>query len=56
LGIVYLLLPASLLLAAVFVLAFRWAARAGQFDELDTEASRILFDNRDGARERDKGR
>ena len=44
-GIVYVLLPVSLLLAAMGVLAFTWAARGGQFDELDTEASRILFED-----------
>ena len=37
-AIVALLLPLSLLLAIAFVCAFRWAARNGQFDDLDRTA------------------
>jgi cbb3-type cytochrome oxidase maturation protein len=44
-GIVYVLLPISLLLALGGLGAFFWAARRGQFDDLDSPSVRILFDN-----------
>jgi len=40
--IIYLLLPLSLCLGAVFVGAFWWSARTGQFEDLDTPAVRML--------------
>ena len=43
--ILYLLVPVALLLAGVGVLAFRWAVRDGQFDDLDSPPVRILFDD-----------
>lgn len=43
-SVVYLLLPISMGLAGLFVLAFRWAARGGQFDDLDGAAVRMLFE------------
>jgi cbb3-type cytochrome oxidase maturation protein len=44
-SVLYFLLPLAALFAAGFVAAFRWAARDGQFDDLDTPAVRILFDD-----------
>jgi cbb3-type cytochrome oxidase maturation protein len=41
----YLILPLALVGAGVAVLAFVWAARDGQFDDLDTPARRVLFDD-----------
>ena len=41
----YVLLPAALLFAVAAVLVFAWAARSGQFDDLDTPAVRILGDD-----------
>jgi cbb3-type cytochrome oxidase maturation protein len=41
---IFVLLPLALLIAAVAVGFFVWAARTGQFDDLDTPAIRILFD------------
>lgn len=43
--IVYLMLPTALAMGAAFVAAFIWASRRGQFDDLDTPAIRILFDD-----------
>jgi len=43
---VYYLLPLSLLLAVIAFLGYFWALRRGQFDDLDTPAMRILFDER----------
>jgi cbb3-type cytochrome oxidase maturation protein len=42
---IFVLLPLALLIAAVAVGFFVWAARTGQFDDLDTPAIRILFDD-----------
>lgn len=42
---ILLLLPLSIVLGATFVALFVNAARQGQFDELDDEASRLLDDD-----------
>jgi cbb3-type cytochrome oxidase maturation protein len=42
---IFVLLPLALLIAAIAVGAFIWAARTGQFDDLETPAFRILFDD-----------
>ena len=44
-SIVYLLLPASILLAAVAICGYVWASRSGQFDDLDTPPLRMLNDD-----------
>jgi len=44
-GVLMILLPLALLLAAVALGAFVWATRRGQFDDLDTPAQRMLFDD-----------
>ena len=41
--IIYLLIPLALVLLVVAVFAFFWAVRNDQFDDLEREASRILF-------------
>lgn len=46
-SIIYVLLPAALVLAIAAVGAFIWAVRSGQFDDLDTPAVRILHDDED---------
>jgi cbb3-type cytochrome oxidase maturation protein len=43
-SVIYILLPAAVVLAVVAVVAFIWAVRRGQFDDLDTPAVRILHD------------
>lgn len=42
--VIYFLIPLALVLLACAVAAFLWAVRSGQFDDLDREAQRILFD------------
>lgn len=42
---IFVLLPLALLIAAVAVGFFIWAATTGQFDDLSTPALRILFDD-----------
>lgn len=44
-SVVYLMIPAALLLAGLGVLAFIIAAKKGQFDDLDTPAFRAVFDD-----------
>ena len=44
-NIFYLLIGVSLLAAIIFLGAFIWAVRNGQFDDNDTPAIRILFDD-----------
>ena len=50
---IYIALPVALLLALVFLAAFIWSVRAGQLDDLETPAVRILGeeDERDPQRE-----
>ena len=45
LEILYLLVPLAVVLAALIVWAFLWAVRAGQFDDLEGPAHRILMDD-----------
>ena len=42
---IFVLLPLALLIAGIALGLFIWAARTGQFDDLDTPAVRILFDD-----------
>jgi cbb3-type cytochrome oxidase maturation protein len=40
-----ILIPAALFLGLVGLVAFLWALRSGQFEDLDGAAHRILFDD-----------
>lgn len=42
---IFVLLPMALLVAAIAVGFFVWAAKSGQFDDLDTPPVRMLFDD-----------
>lgn len=44
-SVVFVLLPLALLIAGIAVALFIWAVRSGQYDDLDTPAVRILFDD-----------
>ncbi len=46
-SVIYILLPAAVVLSIAAVGAFIWAVRRGQFDDLDTPAVRILHDDED---------
>ena len=50
---IFVLLPLALLIAAIAVGFFIWAARTGQFDDLETPAVRILFDDEEPVAGRD---
>jgi cbb3-type cytochrome oxidase maturation protein len=43
-NIIYFLIPIALCLGSGFAAAFILAARRGQFDDLETPAHRMLFD------------
>ena len=47
---IFVLLPLALLIAAIAVGFFIWAARTGQFDDLETPAVRILFEDEEAGR------
>ncbi|WP_046371131.1 cbb3-type cytochrome oxidase assembly protein CcoS [Flavihumibacter petaseus] len=44
-AVILLLLAASISVAAVFLIAFIWAMKDGQFEDDISPASRILFDD-----------
>lgn len=44
-NIFYLLIGVSLFAALIFLGAFIWAVRTGQFDDNETPSIRILFDD-----------
>ena len=43
--ILLMTIPAALLLGFAFLLAFLWALRTGQFEDLDGAANRVLLDD-----------
>jgi len=49
-SVVYIALPVAILLALAGVVAFIWAARSGQMDDLETPGQRVLFDDDDDLR------
>lgn len=46
-----LLIPIALALGALYLIAFLWSLRSGQYDDLEGAAARILFE--DEPKERD---
>lgn len=53
--IIFVLLPLALALAFIFLAAYIWAVRSGQFDDTTTPAYRILLeDEKKKAAETDK--
>jgi len=45
-NVLYLLIPLALLLAGGFLMAFIWATRSGQMEDLDSAPYRILFETK----------
>ncbi|MCC5872240.1 MAG: cbb3-type cytochrome oxidase assembly protein CcoS [Gammaproteobacteria bacterium] len=43
--VIWLLIPLSMVLVLLALRAFVWAVRTRQFDDLDREAARILFED-----------
>ena len=46
-SVIYVALPVAIALAAAALLAFAWAVRQGQLDDLDTPPVRMLHDDDD---------
>lgn len=44
--IMTILLPLAILLGGVFVFAFVWSAKKGQYDDLETPRFRMLLDDK----------
>lgn len=44
-SVLYLLIPLSILIAAIALGAFLWAVRRGQFDDLEGPAYRAMLDD-----------
>ena len=53
--VIYGLIPGMILLGLLGVGVFFWAAKSGQFDDLEGEASRILMDDDLRASKSDQG-
>ena len=47
-SVIFVLLPLALLFVGIALGWFFWAVRSGQFDDLETPAVRILFDDEPG--------
>ncbi|MCP4041394.1 MAG: cbb3-type cytochrome oxidase assembly protein CcoS [Gammaproteobacteria bacterium] len=45
--VIYGLIPGMVILGLIMVGVFFWAARSGQFDDMEGDASRILMDEDD---------
>ncbi len=46
-SVLFIMIPAALVLAGIGIAAFVIAAKRGQFDDLDTPAIRAVFDDDD---------
>lgn len=44
-GIIYLMLIVSFIIALIFLIGFLWATKSGQFDDDYTPSIRVLFDD-----------
>ena len=49
-SVLYIVIPLALIVVGGAVAAFLWAARRGQFDDLETPAVRALHDDAPGKR------
>ncbi|MQU00154.1 cbb3-type cytochrome oxidase assembly protein CcoS [Pseudomonas sp. FSL R10-2245] len=43
----YIMIPAALLIVGIAIFIFFWAVDSGQYDDLDSPAHSILFDDQD---------
>lgn len=44
-NILFFMVPAAIIIAGIFVAAFIWATKKGQYDDLDTPAHKMLLDD-----------
>ena len=54
--VIYFLIGCSIVIATGFLIAFIWAMRSGQNDDLETPAMRMLFDDEVSEVLKDKGK
>ena len=47
-SVLYILIPLAIVLAGIFLTAFIFSIRRGQYDDLDTPPLRMLFDDEVG--------
>jgi cbb3-type cytochrome oxidase maturation protein len=56
-SVLFVLVPVALLLVVIFVAAYAWSSRSGQFDDLTTPAMRVLHEEQpSSSMVRDAGR
>jgi cbb3-type cytochrome oxidase maturation protein len=53
-SVIVILLVASITVASLFLVAFIWSVKTGQFEDHFSPASRILFDDKPAAIETEK--
>jgi cbb3-type cytochrome oxidase maturation protein len=53
-NVIYLLLPLALIFVLIFVGFYLWAAKKGQFDDLESPSQRILVDDLKDSKTADK--
>lgn len=46
-SVIVILIAASLIVAVIFLIAFLWAVKNGQYEDRYTPSVRILFDDKD---------
>lgn len=50
-SIIILMIPATLFISIVFLIAFIWSTKSGQLDDLETPAHRMLVDRKEDLEE-----
>jgi cbb3-type cytochrome oxidase maturation protein len=56
-SVIVLLIIFSIMVALIFLIAFIWAVRTGQYDDMESPSVRILFDDKsknDGSTKQDQ--
>ena len=53
-SVIYILILVSIMIAGSFLAAFIWASRSGQFEDTQTPAMRMLFDDKKNKKEEKK--
>jgi len=53
--IIYVLVPLSILLIALAITVLFWAIKNGQFEDMDSPAHKILFDDEDTSPSKTQG-
>ena len=53
-GVIYILITVSLVIAIIFLTAFFLAVRGGQYDDAVTPSIRMLFENKSTKKENSK--